>query len=130
MKKLLVLLFSILISINSYGEWTFITTNDRGDNYFVDLDTIKKQEGDVYYWELLDFAIPLMDITYSSKSYIVTDCNLNLFRYKYLRDIFYSQPMLKGSIVHSSDIPDTEWRFNSPESTGVAELKRVCDFTN
>ena len=35
MKKLLVLLFSILISINSYGEWTFITTNDRGDNYLI-----------------------------------------------------------------------------------------------
>ena len=127
MKKLLVLLFSILISINSYGEWTFITTNDRGDNYFVDLETIKKQKEYVYFWELLDMAIPLMDIAYSSKSYIVTDCNLN---YKYLRDIYYSEPMLKGSIIDSSDIPDTEWRYVGPESVFALELKSVCDFAN
>ena len=107
-----------------------IATSDRGDSYFVDLETIKKQKGYVYFWELLDMAIPLMDIAYSSKSYIVTDCNLNLFRYKYLRDIFYSKPMLKGSIVHSSDIPDTEWRYVGPESIGAIELKSVCDFAN
>ena len=130
MKKLLALLFSILISFNSYGEWTLITTTDRGDSYFVDLETIKKQKEYVYFWELLDMAIPLMDIAYSSKSYIVTDCNLNLFRYKYLRDIFYSEPMLKGSIVSSSDIPDTEWRYVGPESVGGIELKSVCDFAN
>ena len=106
-----------------------ITTTDRGDSYFVDLETIKKQKEYVYFWELADMAIPLMD-AYSSKSYIVTDCNLNLFRYKYLRDIFYSKSMLKGSIVHSSDIPDTEWRYVGPESVGATELKSVCDFAN
>ena len=31
MKKLLVLLFSILISFNSYGEWEEIAENQRGD---------------------------------------------------------------------------------------------------
>ena len=128
MKKLLILLFSILISFNSYGEWTLISKTERGDSFFVDLETINKQNGYVYYWELVDYVIPIQDIAYSSKNYIVTDCNL--LGFKYLQDIYYSEPMGKGSIVHSSNIPDTEWRFNSPESTGVAELKRVCDFTN
>ena len=127
MKKLLILLFSILISFNSYGEWTKITETERGDSYFVDLETINKQNGYVYFWELSDYVIPLMDLAYSSKSYIVTDCNLN---YKYLRDIYYSKPMLKGIIVHSSDIPDTEWTYSDPGTTGAAELKRVCDFSN
>ena len=38
--------------------------------------------------------------------------------------------MLKGSIVHSSDIPDTEWRYVRPETAGGTELKIVCDFAN
>ena len=70
MKKLLILLFSILISFNSYGEWTLITTTDRGDSYFVDLETIKKQKAYVYYWELVDYVIPIQDIAYSSKNYM------------------------------------------------------------
>ena len=129
MKKLIfTFLFTTMISFTCWGEWTFIASTDRGDSYFVDLETIKKQKAYVYYWELVDYVIPIQDIAYSSKNYIVTDCNL--LGFKYLQDIYYSEPMGKGSIVHSSNIPDTEWRFNSPESTGVAELKRVCDFTN
>ena len=126
--KIFLTLFVLLFSSSSWGEWTFIASTDRGDSYFVDLETIKKQKAYVYYWELVDYVIPIQDIAYSAKNYIVTDCNL--LGFKYLQDIYYSEPMGKGSIVHSSNIPDTEWRFNSPESTGVAELKRVCDFTN
>ena len=126
--KILLTLFVLFFSSSSWGEWTFIASTDRGDSYFVDLETIKKQKAYVYYWELVDYVIPIQDIAYSSKNYIVTDCNL--LGFKYLQDIYYSEPMGKGNIIHSSNIPDTEWRFNSPESTGVAELKRVCDFTN
>ena len=44
MKKLTILLFSILISFNSYGEWTEIAKNTDGTHY-IDKDTIKKHEG-------------------------------------------------------------------------------------
>jgi len=42
MKKLLVLLFSILISFNSYGEWTAVSESVDGDIAYIDYENIKK----------------------------------------------------------------------------------------
>jgi hypothetical protein len=57
MKQLLTLLFSILISFNSYGQWTKITESD-GDSIYIDFDTIKEQDGYVYWWVLTDYLKP------------------------------------------------------------------------
>ncbi len=45
MKKLTTLLFSILISFNSYGEWTEVTKTSLGEfdvKFYIDKDTIRK----------------------------------------------------------------------------------------
>ena len=52
MKKLLLLLFSILISFNSYGEWTQTAEWDNGDTQYIDFDTIKSVDGYVLWWGL------------------------------------------------------------------------------
>ena len=52
MKKLLVLLFSILISFNTYGEWVKVSTTIDGTEYYVEIDTIKEHNGYVYSWRL------------------------------------------------------------------------------
>ena len=54
MKKLLLLLFSLMLSFNSYGEWTLTYEWDNGDSAYVDLETIKEINGYVYWWELKD----------------------------------------------------------------------------
>ena len=119
-----------MLSFNSYGEWSKVTTSIDENTFYIEVNTIREKNGYVYFWELVDYVIPLIDLAYSAKNYIVTDCNLNSLRYKYLRDIYYSKPMLKGSIIDSSDIPDTEWRYVGPESVFALELKSVCDFAN
>ena len=53
MKKLLILLFSILISFNSYGEWEEVAEGMNGDIYYLDKDSIKKHGGYVYFWEYI-----------------------------------------------------------------------------
>jgi len=129
MKKIIfTFLFTTMISFTCWGEWTFAVKNERGDSYFVDLETIKKQKGYVYFWELVDYVKPLQGIADSAKNYIVADCNLLVF--KYIKDIYYSEPMGKGNIVHTGDIPDVDWRFIARDSTGAVELKYVCDFIN
>ena len=47
MKKLLLFLFSMLVSFNSYSEWTVITKSVDGDYFYIDLDTIKENDGEV-----------------------------------------------------------------------------------
>ena len=45
MKKLLLLLFSILISFNSYGEWTKVNMDVDSSSYYIDFATVKKIDG-------------------------------------------------------------------------------------
>ena len=61
MKKLTILLFSILISFNSYSEWTEIVQSTEGSTYYIDKDTIKERGGNVYFWGLLDRSTPDSD---------------------------------------------------------------------
>ena len=64
MKKLLILLFSLLISFNSFGlqevlvpkidlysEWTTFFTDEDGE-IFIEKNSIRKQNESVYWWML------------------------------------------------------------------------------
>ena len=55
MKKLLVLLFSILISFNSYGEWVKVASSKSGDIYSIDKNTIKEHNGFIYWYEMNNY---------------------------------------------------------------------------
>ncbi|SVC22094.1 uncharacterized protein METZ01_LOCUS274948, partial [marine metagenome] len=39
MKKLLILLFSLMLSFNSYGEWMKVTENVDDDSYYIDFNS-------------------------------------------------------------------------------------------
>ena len=93
MKKLLVLVFSILLSFNSYGEWTKISGHSLA-SFYVDLETIKARDGNVYWWSLSDWVKPNSGGYMSAKFFFQGDCGLN--RYKFLSGIFYQQSMGKG----------------------------------
>ena len=58
MKKLLILLFSLLISFNSFGGWTKVADDSNGDQFFIDKDTIKEHNGSVFFWKLRDYIKP------------------------------------------------------------------------
>ena len=58
MKKLLfisLLTFSInVVAVN----WVKIEDNTGGDSFYVDVDDIKKSNGHIYYWNLINFIKP------------------------------------------------------------------------
>ena len=91
MKKLLILLFSILISFNSYGGWTWVTDDLSGNKYYYDFEKIKKNDGYYYYWRLVDLLKPdkYGDLSYAA--YIQVDCKLS--RSMSLSEFYYSLPM-------------------------------------
>ena len=145
MKKLTILLFSILISLNSYGgfftdlfndifsssistsntRWTEIVEG-RGGAFYLDYDTIKEKGEYVYYWQLIDFPKPNEIGTHSSKFYRQGDCGVS--RYKTLSSSFYKQPMGEGS-GRTNDEPD-EWENSYPGSIGDHFLDEVCDYVD
>ena len=92
MKKLLVLLFSLMIQFNSYGEWIKVTENITLENiYYVDIDTIKESGGYVYWYQMNNYTKPNKWGDMSSIFYVQGDCGVN--RSRLLSGIFYQQPI-------------------------------------
>ena len=124
MKKLTILLFSIFISFNSYGEWTKVTETVLGDTFYIEKDRIKEHNGYVYYWRLIDYLKPDSFGDMSSKVYTQGDCGVN--RIKYLSLIFYKQPMGKGEDEHNP--LNTEWKYPLPDSAMESLLDYACSY--
>ena len=126
MKKLLILLFSLLISFNSYGEWTLISkTGDgywTGTSFYLDIDSIKKKNGNIYYWILSDYPFA-NDLGYLSyRMFIEGDCSL--MRENQLSRFFYFKQMAKGDYVLDNE--KLESKHLPPDSVGHHLMQTAC----
>jgi hypothetical protein len=121
MKKLIIILFSILISFSSYGEWTEVSKSVDGGTYYI--DKIRKHNGYLYWWLLYDLIKPNPYGDMSVKLYQQGDCGVN--RYKDYSMIFYIEPMGKGVGI-PENILDPEWRYPTPDSNDIG--KHSLDF--
>ena len=122
MKKLLLLLISLLISFNSYGGLTYFGDNADGDTFYIDIETIKEHGGYVYWWRMIDLVKPTKDGTMSYRMYKQGDCGVN--RYKVLSFNLYNQPMGRGNMEKIT--PPSEWNYPIPESVSGVELTLIC----
>ena len=125
MKKLLVLLFSLLISFNSYGEWVKLFDSQNGDSYYLDYSKIKEHNGYVYWWYLDDYLTPSIYGDMSAVMYHQSDCAMQ--QTKYLSYIFYEQPMGNGSSTTDNPLNPV---FKNPVSGSNLEylLEIICDY--
>ena len=127
MKKLLVLLFSILISLNSFGEWTKFSDSTNGDKFFIDIDSIKEHNGSVFFWKLRDYIKPDVTGDLSVSMYSEGDCGM--FRERTLSFIFYARSMGKGNGNQMApDGNSVDWRYPAPGSIYHGVLNFVCDY--
>ena len=115
MRKLLLLLFSLTLSFNSYGEWTLIHTDD--DETYIDLNTIKKHNEFIYWWAMFE------DEGMSVKTYLQGDCGIT--RLKNLTMISYNQPMGKGE-ADTRTFDNPEWSYQPPDSVAGFLLDTSC----
>ena len=131
MKKLLILLFSILISFNSYGEWIKVTKSisgsGKGDTYYVDIDTIRENGGYVYWYYMNDYMKRDKYGDMSALIYQQGDCGLN--SYRMLSGIFYQQPM--GINESAREIAkNPEWTYTFPGQINAHLLDYVCNYVD
>ena len=123
MKKLLILLFSILISFNSYGdlygEYTELgKADDGGDTHYMNFDTIKERDGYVYWWHMTSNADD------SSQTYFQGDCDLT--RVKVLQGVFSDKPMGQGETIPAPG--EDNWVYLPPYSMGANMLEISCEW--
>jgi hypothetical protein len=127
MKKLTILLFSILISFSSYGEWTYLNESEDGTVHYIDTDSINVVGKYVYYW-ILDDQIELSKVGGMSTAwYIKGECGIN--REKALSGKSYKQKMGKGKVHDSHTFPDSKkWNYPAPGTTIKTQLDWACNY--
>ena len=122
MKKLLLLIFSLMLSFNSYGEWKKFSSNSTGD-YYVDLKNVREHDGYVYYWSMINYVEPYKGFM-SIQVYLQGDCGI--FRNRPIEGTSYIKPMGEGE-SESYPPPPKKWNNPRPESIDFIELDLVCD---
>ena len=117
MKKLLLLLFSLMLSFNSYGEWTEIP-NDIEDTGYIDFDNLQQRsDGYVYWWSMNSSSDT------SQKMYIQTDCETGGINP--LQVDYHTKPM--GGGESNSVKSDEGWTYLAPD-TGLSRfIDVVCE---
>jgi hypothetical protein len=123
MKKLLILLFSTLISFNSYGQWLHAGDLSEGDKVYMDFTTIKKNNGYVYHWELMDFLKPTKNGDFSATVYYETNCNIPV-KSRMISINYYKRQMGQG--YSRTDNTTYEWHYSAPGSVAENNLRMVC----
>jgi hypothetical protein len=124
MKKLLLLLFSLMLSFNSYGEWVSSAVDANGNIHYLDFENIKKTNGYTYYWEMINYAEPT-DEHLSIATYREADCDLH--RFKDLTFNAYTQEMAEG-VPETIDLTvlKEDWTYPIANTLGDIILSSVC----
>ena len=124
MKKLLLLLFSLMLSFNSYGEWVGSAVDANGNIHYLDFEDMKKTDGYIYYWEMTNYANPT-DRFLSIATYREADCDLH--RFKDLTFNGYTQEMAEGE-PETIDLTKLEedWDYPVANTFGDISLSLVC----
>ena len=111
-----------MFSSTSFGEWTKMGETVDGNTFYVDFERIRKHDGYVYWWDMVDYLKPDEVGTFSVKYYQQGDCKL--FRTKPLSYSFHKEPMGGGTgLIDSSE---NEWIYPTPNSGNEVILEEVC----
>ncbi|MDC6484688.1 hypothetical protein PQZ09_01980 [Methylophilaceae bacterium] len=129
MKKLfqiLTLLFStVIFSSTSYAEWTQVQKSEDEYVFFIDYETIRKENGFSYYWYLTNFPKPNKKTELSAVTLVQADCQL--FRYKTLSQTYYKKSMGEGNPSRSLNAEENvKWTYALPKTVNTSILKLVC----
>ena len=117
MKKLSLILLSLLLSVNSYGEWIQVPTNEKGGT-FIDFDNLQlRTDGYVYWWMMVS------DSSSSQKGYIQTNCKTKAINVLQLDS--YDEPMGAGDL--STTNPDEGWLYVAPDKGIYRFIRVVCE---
>ena len=118
------LVFTVMFSSTSFAGWTKVVLDGSGNTHYVDLERIRKVDGFVYYWTLIDLSKPYEGVL-SIKKYTQGDCKL--FRVRFLSDSFHKKPMGLGTAqVIKPKGENANWFYAPPNSSSESNLKQVC----
>ena len=128
MKKLLfTILFLFVFTANCKAEWTFVATGKSGGSVSIDFEKIKKSDGKIYFWYLIDFNEAKnyeFGTTLSNAVYAEADCKI--YRFNDIEYHAYSQKNGKGTLLNSFKNLEKDWYNPLPNTLYDIMLTRLC----
>ena len=122
MKKLL-LTTLLCFCVSAYAfNWKKLFESSDGSSFYIDIDSIKKINQTVYYWQLLDMIEPIDNVNSQTNKYKV-DCVEE--KQTTLSLTHYSQPMGKGNILGESTT--RRIGYPEPDSVNYGVMQYACD---
>jgi hypothetical protein len=127
MKEILILLSSLILSFNSYGEWVYIDTEKNSDTeVYILTDSIEIEDGYVYWTYLNNYSEPRSEYNIMGLAiFRGGDCENN--RYVNIESQMFQGSM--GTKEFGKRLkPEQEW--TSPSSGQIDEkiFNYVCDY--
>lgn len=127
MKKLPLII--MIIASFAYGQvWYPAILSENNNTYFYDPNSIRRSGDVVTYWEMVDYAKPLIVGTLaiaSTRSKVAQNCQNRSFIVTDLID--YDGPRGAGNIVNIELARTSTWRDVPPGSVGEGLIQKVCN---
>jgi len=122
----LTIVFSVtIIPVPSNAEWTKVVKSDNGNTVFIDFERIRKKNGYIFFWSLIDRQNANHLGYLSTQVYRQADCKMT--RYKILKYTFHEKRMGNESGT-SIDSIKPNWEFPSPSSEEELLLSVICGY--
>ena len=120
-----VILFTtlLLFSVNGFASNWKKFLGDDDDSYYIDVDSIKEQNGLIYYLQLTDYRDPSKDGDHSTINKWSVNCEEK--KVVWLTLTFYSQPMGKGRITTVAN--PNKILYPKPNTVAYDVMKDVCN---
>ena len=126
MKKLLLVLFLVMISFNSYAEWSLVVTSTNKNEYYIDFDRVSKNNGYVYYWVLSNFPSPPYAKGKSSLELYEVNCSPPIKERRKAYYFYNSAMVQKGTRSSVFDTSTGPWEYSVPGSVQERLIEAVC----
>ena len=125
MKYLAIIISALAISLaqNVSADWVKFTELEDSSSVYIEMDTIKKVDGFIYYWVMRDFIVPDKNGDLSGQVYHLGECRTE--KVKYLTFIFYTRNMGRGEANKHAPF-ETFWEYPAPGSSTLSELRHAC----
>ena len=120
-------MFSMIIfSSIAYADWTLVSTSAKGDEFYLDTQTLKKVGSLRRIWIMTNFG-SLREFTQtqvlSDVSMVEFNCSEDKFRT--LTYVLYSDKNARGNIIDTL-VPEPSWAYSVPNSSFYSVAKKVC----
>ena len=126
------LILSLLLSTTtfsslSFGEWQVLFETES-TVYYWDPENIKKNDGLIYNWQILDYKEQRRDRYRSAMIYFEINCITSAV--KNLSQSFYMESMAKGLPNETVSQENPRANYSPPNTPQYFMDKKVCDYAS